>query len=285
MYNIHQSHYDKIFCMSQKTSFVKMHGLGNDFVIINQENLPENCNLTLLAEKIANRYTGIGCDQFITYKQIQNTNSYEMNIYNLDGSSAKACGNGSRCLAKLIFMKTGAKEINLTVLERDFPCVIENENYVSVNMGKVSFKEAWMPSTEQLWDIAKLYMIEPKEMICVDIGNPHLVIFSNLAIQDKELIGEKLQRSELFADGVNVSFASIEGHKINLSVFERGTGFTYACGSGACATFAAALKLKFASSAAEIVFKLGSLDMFIDQENIIMKGAASFVIVGEFYHD
>lgn len=269
--------------MSDIISFVKMHGLGNDFVIINQADLPSHFILSDLAKLIADRYTGIGADQFILYKKYPNY--YEMNIYNHDGSHAKACGNASRCLGKLMNLYFKEKNITLKVIDREINCHIEDDNQVSVNMGQVSFYENWMPSSERIWAIAERYGVELKETICADIGNPHLVIFSNLSDPDKEIIGKQLQTNELFPEGINVNFAEVVNDKINLKVWERGIGFTLACGSGACASFAAARKLGFVREESEVVFKLGSLKMKQNEENIIMKGPATLVARGEFYYE
>ncbi|MCC8417713.1 MAG: diaminopimelate epimerase [Rickettsia endosymbiont of Bryobia graminum] len=269
--------------MTQKIYFVKMHGLGNDFVIINKDDLPISYDLPKLAINISNRHIGIGCDQFIIYQQ--KADHYEMLVYNQDGSRAKLCGNASRCLAKLIYLNTGKKETILNIQGKRLTCKILDENEISIDTGIVSFEKDWMPSSDKIWQLAERYMIDLKEAICADIGNPHFVIFSDLSDQDKEIIGEKLQEKELFIDGVNVNFASIKNNKIYLSVWERGAGLTLACGSGACATFASALKLGFVSSPCEVVFKLGSLKMSKQGENIIMTGPATIVARGEFLYE
>jgi diaminopimelate epimerase len=279
----------------QKINFVKMHGLGNDFVIVNQEDLAVNCNLpqkssqnlSQLAMDISNRYTGIGCDQFIIYTKKTNAmySCYEMIIYNQDGSKAKLCGNASRCLAKLIYLNTGQKNISLKVDNRELSCQILGDNEITVDIGQVSFDKEWMPISEKIWPILERYTIDLKEVICVDVGNPHFIIFSNLNDQDKDIIGRKLQEKELFADGVNVNFALIKDNKIYLSVWERGAGLTLACGSGACASFAAANKLGFIRSACEVIFPLGSLKMSKKGDNIIMTGPATLVALGEFFYD
>lgn len=268
--------------MLNRINFIKMHGLGNDFIIINHQDLPINCNLQKLATQISDRQIGIGCDQFIIYNK--KANYYQMTIYNQDGSSAKACGNVSRCLMKLAYNNFNQKNITINVAGREFNCCALNEIDFSVNMGKVSFHESWMPIQEKFLPIAERYVIELKEMICADIGNPHLVIFSTLSAQDKGLIGKKLQGSELFPEGINVNFASIVDDTIYLEVWERGTGFTLACGSGACATFAAAVKLGFVSNNAEVCFKLGKLKMSKQHDDIIMSGPAVLVAKGEFYY-
>lgn len=268
--------------MSSKINFVKMHGLGNDSVIVNKQDLAGLNDLSKLTKNIANRHLGIGCDQFIIYEE-QN-NSYEMIIYNIDGSSAKLCGNATRCLAKLIYLNTGKKDITVVVGNKKLLCHVIDENNISVNVGGVSFNESWMPNRDKIWEFAERYMIDLKETVCVDVGNPHLVIiFSKLELQDQKIVGEKLQDKELFADGVNVNFAEVRDNKIYLSVWERGAGLTLACGSGACGSFAAGLKLGFIHSPYEVVFKHGSLIMKEENDTIIMQGPASLVARGEYY--
>jgi diaminopimelate epimerase len=266
-----------------KINFTKMHGLGNDFVIINHADLPIELNINKLAKNISDRNLGIGCDQFIIYKQEQN--HYNMMIYNQDGSSARMCGNASRCLAKLIYYSSGDKNITIKISDRILECEVFDTNFISVNMGYVSFNETWMPAPENIYPIAEIYMIDLKEIICVDVGNPHLVIFGNLSAQDKQGLGKNLQDNNLFDGGVNVNFATIKNDSIYLSVWERGVGFTLACGSGACASFAASVKRGFVKDKAEVIFKYGSLNMLKNKGDIIMSGPASFVCSGEFYYE
>lgn len=268
--------------MIEKIVFAKMHGLGNDFIIINRQDLPINGNEQKLAIEIANRHSGIGCDQLIIYHKEHYY--YNMIIYNKDGSSAKACGNASRCLAKLIYMRCREETIILKVSGRQLTCRILSDHEINVNMGPVSFNEDWMSKPEKIWPLLEHYRVDPKEIVLAEIGNRHLIIFSSLANQDQELIGAKLQQNELFFDGINVNFAVIKDNKIHLAVWERGTGLTLACGSGACASFAAAVKLGFVTSPSQVVFELGSLSMLKDNEDIIMTGPATLVALGEFYY-
>lgn len=269
--------------MLQKIPFVKMHGLGNDFVIINEHHMPKNLDTQGFVQKVSDRELGVGCDQFIVYSQ--NTDKVNMTIYNQDGSSAKACGNASRCLTRLLFDKIGVNNIKLDINGRIVSSEYFDENTIKVDMGPPSFKSEWMPDNVDLWSLSERYMIEPKEMVCVDVANPHLVIFSKLSQKDMEIIGRDFQESEIFPDGVNVNFARIEDNKINLKVWERGAGFTYACGSGAIATFAAANKLGFFGDEVEIVFQLGSLNMQKQNSSVLMSGPASYVFTGEYLYD
>ena len=269
-----------------KIKFYKMHGLGNDFIIVDQNQIPMHANLSSLAVKISDRKTGIGCDQFIIYNKLDSISrdNYKMIIYNKDGSPAEMCGNAARCLASLIKKDTDIDYIIITAGENKIDCLNLESGLVSVNMGKVSFSENWMPKNEQLWEIAGRYSIEPKEMICADIGNPHLVIFNDMSLDDKSIIGAKMQEHEFFPGGINVKFAKIIDEEIKLIVWERGTGLTLSCGSGACATFASAVKLGFIGEKAKISFSLGSLEMTLDKDqNIIMVGPSKLVAEGEFY--
>ena len=270
--------------MTKKIPFVKMHGLGNDFVIISEEQLPAGCDIQDFASMISDRRCGVGCDQFITYNDSQ-ADRVRMSIYNQDGSRALACGNASRCLSRLIFDKDATGNIMLDIDGRVVLCEYLNANQIKVDMGPAGFDEVWMPGLAELWDLAARHLIEPKEMLCVDVANRHLVIFSKLSEQDRKIIGRNFQNIDLFPDGINVNFATIEDDKIHLKVWERGAGFTYACGSGAVATFAAANRLGFAGNKAEVVFALGALSMHKTGENISMCGPAAYVFAGDFIYE
>jgi diaminopimelate epimerase len=153
-------------------------------------------------------------------------------------------------------------------------------------MGQASFDRPWMPESTKLWEIAERFKLDLREIVCVDMGNPHLVIFSaGLTDADKALLGEKLEKHELFPEGVNVNLANVIGDSVvELKVWERGTaGFTLACGSGACATFAAAKKLGLVGETAEIKFQLGKLLMSMDN-GIVMRGPATLVFEGIYHY-
>lgn len=265
----------------KKIPFVKMHGLGNDFVIIEHSLLLEIKDIKKIVVNISNRQIGIGCDQFITYTK--DNHSISMNIFNQDGSKAQACGNASRCLSRLMFDQHGIKNIAIHVGDKKITCTYSDANNITVDMGIASFSANWMPSQEKLWQLAEVYRIEPKEVICVDVGNPHLIIFSKLSDKDKKILGRNLQGHNLFPNGVNVNFAQIQDDNIILKVWERGAGFTMACGSGASASFAAANKLGFVDTTAKVFFTLGSLKMQKKDNQILMTGPASYVFTGEYY--
>ncbi len=265
----------------KKFAFIKMHGLGNDFIIMENSLLSDVKDIKKFVISISNRQTGIGCDQFITYTK--HDHFISMNIFNQDGSKAKACGNASRCLSRLMFDQHGIKDSVISIGDTKITSMYYDPDNITVDMGVASFTANWMPTQEKLWQWAEKYRIEPKEMLCVDVGNPHLVIFSKLSDKDKKIIGKNLQNHELFNNGVNVNFAQVEDITITLKVWERGTGFTMACGSGASASFAAASKLGFVDKKANVSFTLGSLKMHEQDNQILMTGPAAYVFAGEYY--
>lgn len=269
--------------MNTPIPFTKMHGLGNDFVIIKDSMLRGIKDMRSFVIKISDRKIGIGCDQFISYKK--QDDQVTMSIYNPDGTRAKACGNASRCLTRIMFDEHKLKNIHITIGDKKITGQYIDPKNITVNMGEASFNESWMPNPEDLWQLAEKFRIEPKEVLCVDVGNPHLVIFTKISDKDKKIIGKSLQIHELFPEGINVNFAEIGENVIDLKVWERGTGFTYACGSGASATFAAASKLGFVDDTANVAFKLGLLKMSKKNTEILMNGSASYVFTGEYQNE
>ncbi|MDX1924573.1 MAG: diaminopimelate epimerase [Rickettsiaceae bacterium] len=260
--------------------FTKMHGLGNDFIIVNKSSILGYHNIKNIVLEYADRKTGIGCDQFIIYEEAGN--EVIMEIYNSDGSRALACGNASRCLAHLLTQNSPSKKIKLKVGERVVEAEAKSLDEVLVNMGGAIFEDGWMPTRDQLSAELTQYLSHNAEFMCISVGNPHIVIMDqNLSNEDAAILGPRLEKSALFKDGVNVNFARIENGKIALRVWERGAGFTLACGSGACATFAALHKLGFAQDEATISFELGDLKMKMKEGKVLMSGPVSYVAKGE----
>ena len=262
--------------------FVKMHGLGNDFVIVSYDQV-DGLDVPNIASKISNRNTGIGCDQFIVYKA-SGVSQYQMWIYNRDGSFAGACGNASRCVTKLIYMQNDVKEIELDVLGRKLKSRVISDELFETNMGTISFDSLWMPDYKKIWDVISTHSQHVKKIICADIGNRHLILFvdDSMPENEKHLLGEILEWHELFSEGVNINFAYISEQKIDLKVWERYAGFTHSCGSGACATVAAASRLGLIKDTAEVHFSTGVLDISIKNGEIYMAGPATFVAEGKY---
>jgi diaminopimelate epimerase len=264
--------------------FTKMHGLGNDFVMINANHAKAIKDFNVFAKTVANRRLGIGCDQLVFFTELS-LSHYLMSIYNADGSLAEACGNATRCLALLIGENTGQNNpICIEVENRKLICVLEKSGIVSVNMGAAYFDKDWMPSQTALWELSNTYKLNPRELVCVDVGNPHLIIFHDaLSESEMDFLGKKFATHELFSKGVNVNFVNIIESNIHLTVWERGVGLSLACGSGACASFAASCKLGFVEDGkALVLLTLGNLQMKLEGNDIIMKGSATKIATGEY---
>ena len=262
--------------------FTKLHGLGNDFIFINRVMLQTN-EVKDFITKIMNRRIGIGCDQLIIY-QIIDDQTYSVKIYNPDGSEAGMCGNAMRCLGLYAFEKNEQKLIKVIVKNKTIIVEFKSANEIQVDMGIASFDKPWMQPLNAISQTLADYRLNLKEILLVDVGNPHIIIFyNNLNSEEKSLLGKTLQNHSAFPDGINVNFARVDHDAIYLKVFERGTGFTLACGSGACASFAAARKLKFIGESATIKFEIGDLSMYHSNEHIIMSGPAHKVATGYYY--
>ncbi len=256
--------------------FVKMHGLGNDFIIVdfrqNQQKLS-----TADIQKLCDRNFGIGCDQFIILKN-SNRADCEMEIYNPDGSRAEACGNATRCVSMLIGKPNSTVQVGEKILET----VYKNPEQITVNMGKPNFEWNKIPLSHEVdpMDIWK----DGVKGHAVSMGNPHFVVF----VQDSDKysvkeIGAKFENDKLFPNRTNVDFAQVvDNQNIKLRVWERGTGETIACGSGACATFSVANKLGMVGNSANINLKGGVLKIEYSNDNsILMTGSATKVFEGE----
>ena len=260
---------------------IKMDGLGNDFVIIDQRTK----YITLSNDqiiKICDREF-IGCDQLIFIKKDNNSDA-GLEFYNSDGSKSEACGNGTRCVAYLLSNENNKKEINLSVNSKILKSKILDNNQVETTIGLPTMKWNEIPlrkdsDTKNL--NLKLIDNENKEFIggiAVNVGNPHVIFFvENIEKFKLEKIGPEIENHELFPEKCNVTLAKkINSHLIKIKVWERGAGLTKACGTAACATAVAANIENLANSKTEIEFSNGKLLISIDKKkNISMRGSVS----------
>lgn len=258
-----------------KRHFEKMHGLGNDFVIIDARDEP----LAMTAERaraIANRRTGIGCDQLILVEPSTRA-EISMRIWNCDGGEVESCGNATRCVAQL----TGATRIETPggLLEAEF---FEEEIEAKIPPPRFAWEEipVAFPSDTNPLPMAWESLECP---IAVNVGNPHLVFFvGDLASIALDRLGPIIEHDPAFPQRINVNVAMINGDKVELRTWERGAGLTLACGTGACATAVAAIRSKRAASPVEIVMPGGSLMIsWTDGQSIRMRGRATHVYGGE----
>jgi len=257
--------------------FAKMHGLGNDFVVIDaRESAVEMTDARVRA--IADRHTGIGCDQLILIGASSRAD-VSMRIFNADGSEVAACGNATRCIPLFI-----GGDVTIETAAGLLAAKLD-QNGVSVDMGGPQFDWEAIPLA---YAMDTLNMPTSWEDLpppaCVNVGNPHVVFFVNdLDALDTARLGPLIETDPLFPERVNVNFAEIlnDGH-IRLIVWERGAGLTQACGTGACATAVAAIRRGFAVGPVTVTLPGG--DLVIDWRaggTITMTGPATHVFDGE----
>lgn len=280
-------------------SFTKMHGLGNNYIYVNlfEEQLEEDM-LPELARQVSNIHTGIGSDGMILVCPSENA-PVKMRIFNKDGSEAKSCGNGLRCVAKYAYEH---KLVNDTVFLIDTisgPVKAEvteeagRVQYVTIDMGQPRLKRIDMP---MLGEGEDPFIIEPflfngerYDITAVSMGNPHAVMF----VEDIEkapltTLGPVLETHELFPESVNVEFIEvINSTEMHFRVWERGSGVTQACGTGACAAVVAAVLNEKIAKGSEITVHLAGGDLFItwtEDGNVLMKGPAETICTGIYYY-
>lgn len=257
--------------------FTKMHGLGNDYLYVYGE--PENPSE--LSIKLSERHFGAGSDGMIWISPSR-VADFKMRIFNADGSEAMMCGNGIRCVGKYVYDKgyTDKKQLKIETLSGirtlDLQVSSGKVKSVTVDMGKA------VASEDLTLDI------EGQSLTCtpVSVGNPHAVFFVE-DIEKVELtkIGPKIERHETFPDGVNAEFIQVLGdNELRMRVWERGSGITMACGTGACASTMAAVKKKFCDYDTPVSVHLdgGTLKIQISHDdNVTMTGPAETIYEGE----
>lgn len=224
--------------------FSKMHGLGNDFVMI--DNVTQNVFFS--KEKIvalADRNFGIGFDQLLIVEPPYDPEQdFHYRIFNADGSEVSQCGNGARCFARFVKSKglINRNKISVSTKSGKMVLYLEKDDMVTVNMGKPIFEPEHIPFTANKQEATYIIRCGEQTFFCgaVSMGNPHCVtIVDNVDDIDIQTLGPLLGSHERFVEGVNVGFMQIiSANEIKLRVFERGSGETLACGSGACAAVA-----------------------------------------------
>ncbi len=258
--------------------FTKMHGLGNDYLYVYGE-VP--ANIAALSQKLSDRHFGAGSDGMI-YIAPSAVADFKMRIFNADGSEAMMCGNGIRCVGKYVYDKGYTDKTRLTVetlsgvKTLDLRVIAGKVRQVTVDMGSSAV------SADRQLDL-------PDESVTctpVSVGNPHAVLF----VDDAEhapvtTVGPLLEHHESFPDGVNVEFAQlIAPHTLRMRVWERGSGVTMACGTGACAAASAAVSKGLCGFDEPIAVKLdgGTLEITVGHDyRITMTGPAETVYEGE----
>jgi diaminopimelate epimerase len=256
--------------------FHKMHGLGNDFVVIDARGEPVEIGAEK-ARAISDRRTGIGCDQLIVIEPSAAAD-LRMRIFNADGGEVEACGNAARCVALL--------EGGERTIETKGGTIRSSADgaAATIDMGEPRFGWDEIPLAYAMDTAAMPVGWEELESpFAVNVGNPHVVFFVDDAdAVELERLGPLIENDPLFPGRINVNIAHLDGGAIRLRVWERGAGLTRACGTGACATAVAAISRGLAASPVEVRLPGGSLTIAWERGGpILMTGAAAHVFSGE----
>ncbi len=256
------------------TRFRKMHGLGNDFVVFDARAEAVAMDADR-ARALADRRTGIGCDQVILLEP-SDVADVRMRIWNSDGGEVEACGNAARCVALL---GAGTIETAGGILRAE-----ANGAAATIDMGTPRFGWDEIPLAYAMDTAAMPVGWEALQSpAAVNVGNPHVIFFvDDSAAVDLARLGPMIEHDPLFPERVNVNVASREGDAIRLEVWERGAGLTRACGTGACATAVAAIRRGLATSPVEVRLPGGALAIaWTPGGTIRMSGTATQVFTGE----
>ncbi len=274
--------------MAQSLEFTKMHGLGNDFVVIDAIN--QQCQLSAeQCRNIADRHFGIGCDQILLVEppKDQATDFY-YRIFNADGSEVEQCGNGARCFAKFVLAQglTDKHEIDVGTMSGNIRLLVEDNGMVRVNMGAPILEPGEIPfqADQQGPSYPLVVNGQQLEIGAVSMGNPHAVIpVADVVTAAVAELGPAVENHPRFPQRVNVGFMQIvERDHIRLRVYERGAGETLACGTGACAAVVAGITQGVLD--AEVRVSLPGGDLVIkwagNSQPVWMSGPAATVFDG-----
>ncbi|VBB45036.1 Diaminopimelate epimerase [uncultured Paludibacter sp.] len=279
---------------STKMKFTKMHGTGNDYIYVNgfEEKIE---NPVEFAIKYSDRHKGIGSDGLVIIHPSE-TCDFRMQMLNADGSEAEMCGNASRCIGKYVYDKglTTKKEITLETLAgvKILKLYVGADNKVekvTVDMGEPILDAKLIPTTFEkspvVKQLASFGQYTDYELTCVSMGNPHAIIFmDNVLSLDLPKIGPAVENSKYFPNKTNTEFVEkISDNRLRMRVWERGSGETMACGTGACATVVAAVLNGVAERKTTIELLGGDLEIEWNAENnhVYLTGEAVTVFEGE----
>lgn len=278
--------------MSLHLTFSKMHGLGNDFVIIDTINQAWSELTVSQRQFITDRQRGIGCDQLLLVESATQQNvDFKYRIFNADGGEVSQCGNGARCFARFVFEQglTTKTEVAVETASGIMTLTLkEDGKVVTVNMGEPRFTPADIPfEQDQQADVYALGLDNGDEIAlgALSMGNPHAVsIVDNIEKVDVSMLGSMIECHQRFPERVNAGFMQIiTENEIKLRVFERGSGETQACGSGACAAVVSGIQRGLLANEVKVHLTGGDLDIVWQGEEtpVWMTGTATHVFDGE----
>jgi diaminopimelate epimerase len=265
--------------------FIKMHGLGNDFVVLDRRadggTIPPEA-----ARALADRHRGVGCDQVIVIGECDSgLADVTLRFFNPDGGESGACGNGTRCVGALLMDERGADHMAVETLAGVLDIDKAADGLVSVDMGLARSEWDEIPLKEAA-DTLHLGISEGPlaDPVAVNMGNPHAVFFvEDAEAVDLAKLGPRLERHRMFPERANIGVAHIMGpDRLRLRVWERGTGITLACGSGACAAAVAAHRRNLTGRAVEVALDGGPLAIeWLENGHVLMTGPVATAFTGE----
>lgn len=275
--------------------FTKMHGCGNDYVYVDgaRESIPSE-RKSEVVKFLSDRHFGIGGDGVI-FINPSDVADFEMEMYNMDGSRSEMCGNGIRCVGKYVYDHGLTEKTSLTIVScgkiKYLDLTVEDGKVtkVRVNMGSPILEAAEIPVVAEKSPVVDTPItVDGKEyrMTCVSMGNPHAVVYVDEMIDDETMakIGPLFEHHERFPRRVNTEFVKVLGReRVQMRVWERGTGETLACGTGACAVTVASILNGLTGDRITVELSGGNLEIFWDRkENVVyMTGSATTVFEGE----
>lgn len=272
--------------------FTKMHGAGNDYIYINAiDSCP--ANLPELSNEMSDRHKGVGSDGVVLIMPSDKAD-FRMRMFNADGSEGEMCGNASRCVAKYVYDKglTSKRKITLETLAgikvlEITKVVDEKVREVKVDMGEPSFAPENIPTKSncEVIDMPISTSLGTLNLTAVGTGNPHgVVIMDSVSDLDIDSIGPEIQNNALFPRKANIEFVRIiNRNEIEMRVYERGSGETMACGTGACASVVATSRLGLTDRRATVHLKGGDLQIhWAENNHVYMTGEAATVFEGEY---
>jgi len=266
------------------TPFRKMHGIGNDFVVLDAR--VQALELTTAqAQTLADRRWGVGCDEILIIERPRNGGDAFMGVRNADGSVAENCGNGARCVADLLMNETGKTKIVLETLGGPVTATRAAKGLVSIDMGPARLKWDEIPLAKDA-DTLRLPITEGplSEPAGVSMGNPHMVFFvPDAEAIDLEKLGPKLEHHPLYPQRANVEVVqAMSRTHLRMRVWERGSGITMACGTGACAVAVAAVRRGLSERSVKVMLDGGDLEIEWREVDghVIMTGPATHAFSG-----
>jgi diaminopimelate epimerase len=272
-----------------KLRFTKMQGAGNDFVVIDATKNPVHLSHAQI-QHIANRYFGVGCDQLLMVESTDTPDvDFRYRIFNADGGEVEQCGNGARCFVRFVVDKglTSKRDIRVETASGIITLMLQDDGQVTVNMGAPRFTPAQIPFEAEQQSVSYELPLadETVTISAVSMGNPHAVMLvDNVHTAEVASLGPQIESHMRFPQRVNAGFMQVlNEHEINLRVYERGSGETLACGTGACAAAVSGIQLGSLQSPVKVHTRGGILTIQWagGDTPVLMTGPADIVFDGE----